>query len=104
MTFVDSVAGIYVEILHSLTHAIAADSVSCFDVACEVTPFFIISMKCFFFKWRGEHGAPVSALTISSKTFYKTNLQHSLMNCVGKEKKLKNLRDIKPIKVFAAAK
>lgn len=70
MTFVDSVVGIYVDILHNLTHAIAADSVNCLDVAWDVTPFFIVSIKCFFFKCRGEHGAPVSALTISSKTFY----------------------------------
>lgn len=69
MTFVDSVVGIYVEILHNFTQAIAADSVNCFDEACDVTPFLIVSMKCFFFRWRGEHGAPLSAFTISSNTF-----------------------------------
>lgn len=61
----------YVDALHSFTHAIAADSVNCFDEAWAPRPRLMPSMKCFFLRCRGEHGAPESAFTISSKTFCK---------------------------------
>lgn len=63
----------YVDALHSFTHAIAADSVNCFDEAWAPRPRLMPSMKCFFFRCLGEHGAPESAFTISSKTFYNQN-------------------------------
>lgn len=59
----------YVDALQSFTQAIAADSVNCLDDACAPNPRLIPSIKCFFFKCRGEHGAPESAFTISSNTF-----------------------------------
>lgn len=59
----------YVDALHNLTQATAADSVNCFEDACGPRPFLMPSINCFFFKWRGEQGAPESALTISSSTF-----------------------------------
>lgn len=69
VTLFESQMFIYVETLHNLTQAVAADSVSCFDEAWAPNPLLMPSMKCFFFKCRGEHGAPESALTISSRTF-----------------------------------
>lgn len=69
VTLLESDILMYVDALQSLTHAMAADSVNCFDEACGPRPFLMPSMNDFFFKWRGEHGAPESALTISSKTF-----------------------------------
>lgn len=53
-----------------MTHVTAAASVNCLLVPCGPTARFTESTNCFFFEWRGEHGAPESALTISSKTFY----------------------------------
>ncbi len=69
VTLLESQMLMYVDTLHNLTQAVAADSVNCFDEACAPNPLLMPSMKCFFFKWRGEHGAPESAFTISSRTF-----------------------------------
>lgn len=80
MTLFESQILMYVEALHSFTHAIAADSVSCLDEACAPRPRLIPSMKCFFLRWRGEHGAPESAFTISSKTFCNTKQAIQLKN------------------------
>lgn len=104
MTLVDSVVGTYVEILHNLTHAIAADSVNCLDVACDVTPFLTVSTKCFFFKWRGEQGAPLSAFTISSKIFcnFKANIKCDIK--MHLKWSLDILPVIKPIAGFVMAK
>lgn len=73
VTLLDSAMFMYVDALHNFTQAMAADSVSCFDEAWDPKPFFMPSTKCFFFKWRGEHGAPASAFTISSSTFCAQN-------------------------------
>lgn len=91
----------YVDTLHNLTQAVAADSVNCFDEACAPRPRFMPSMKCFFFKCRGEHGAPESAFTISSRTFcLKKNSVHERR---WYSKTVQNLLDLKRVIKFAVA-
>lgn len=65
------------------------------------------SMKCFFFKCRGEHGAPESAFTISSSTFCKhRNVSHHLK---GNERRCRRvnifnyLLDLRQVIKFAVA-
>lgn len=60
----------YVDALQSLTQVTAAASVSCLlEFPCGPIHRFTASINCFFLLCRGEQGAPLSAFTISSKTF-----------------------------------
>lgn len=68
-TLFESKLLIYVEALQSLTHVTAAASVHCLLVPWGPIAFLTESINCFFFECLGEHGAPESAFTISSRTF-----------------------------------
>lgn len=65
---------IYVDALQSLTQVTTAASVNCLLVPWELTALLTESIKTFFFECLGEQGAPESAFTISSSTFWK-NIQ-----------------------------
>ena len=54
--------------MQSLTQVMApASMMDLLELPWDCSDFFTQSMKCFFLRWRGLHGAPESALLISSR-------------------------------------